>query len=216
MEAIVEQIAKEVMMKLKSESANRGSAYSPTPQRQVSSLPDSKLLSEKSAVLLTANLKLIDQVVGQIKSIIPANSKVIVSSYVYKNFNAPALQNDFKLIHADNTAAHLALQDVQHLIIPSMSINSLAKSAALIADSFATIVLTQALMDGIKITIADEAIIDSNRYYPAGVAKKIDNYRRELEAMGVIFHKIPGMHVTPTFKCSDCAAGNCASCTTCS
>ena len=57
MEAIVEQIAKEVMMKLKSESANRGSAYSPTTQRQVSSLPDSKLLTEKTAVLLTANLK---------------------------------------------------------------------------------------------------------------------------------------------------------------
>ncbi len=214
MEAIVEQIAKEVMLKLKSESANRGSSYSPPPLRQDGMLSQPANLSAKSAVLLTANFKVIRQVAEQIKSVMPSGGKLIVSSYVYDNFGGESLGKN--LLHSRNTSPQQALNGIDHLIIPAMSVNSLSKAANLMADSFATIVLTQALIDGIKITVADESIINANRYFPTGVARKIDGFRRELEGMGVGFQKMPGLQVTPTFKCEDCAAGNCASCTTCS
>jgi deoxyribose-phosphate aldolase len=214
MEAIVEQIAKEVMLKLKSESANRGSSYSPPPLRQDGMLSQPANLSAKSAVLLTANFKVIRQVAEQIKSVVPSGGKLIVSSYVYDNFGGESLGKN--LLHSRNTSPQQALNGVDHLIVPAMSVNSLSKAANLMADSFATIVLTQALIDGIKVTVADESIINANRYFPAGVARKIDSFRRELEGMGVSFQKMPNLQVTPTFKCEDCAAGNCASCTTCS
>jgi deoxyribose-phosphate aldolase len=214
MEAIVEQIAKEVMLKLKSESANRGSAYSPPPERQTN---DSQLQKNKNtAVLLTANFKVIGQVLDQISTLLPTNGKLLVSSYVYNNFGQENLGKNYKLMHSGNVAPHLSLEDVNELIIPSFSLNSMSKAAALVADSFATIVLTQALIDGIKIIVADESIIDATRYYPAGVARKIDNLRRELEGMGVVFQRVPAMNVTPSHKCFDCAAGNCDLCTTCS
>lgn len=216
MEAIVEQIAREVMLKLKSESANRGSSYSPPQPRQAANSAASTKVTANSAVLLTANFKVISQVIDQVKAILPAGGKLIVSSYVYDNFGGESLTRNFSLVHSRNTAPQKALAEVDHLVIPAMSINSLAKAANLMADSFATIVLTQALIDGIKVTVADESIIDANRYYPTGVARKIDSFRRELEGMGVLFQRIPGMQVTPSHKCSDCAAGNCASCTSCS
>jgi deoxyribose-phosphate aldolase len=217
MEAIIEQIAKEVMLKLKSESANRGSAYSPVPQQQriVSAAPNAANAAD-TAVLLTANFKVIGQTIDQVGTMLSAGGKLLVSSYVYQNFGNESLGRSFKLLHPGNIAAHQALEGVGHLLIPSMSINSLSKAANLIADSFATIVLSQALLEGIRVTVADESIIDAVRYYPSGVAKKIATLRRELEAMGVAFQRVPGLQVTPSFKCADCAAGTCASCTTCS
>lgn len=213
MEAIVEQIAREVMLKLKSESANRGSSYSPPPR--LNPVGGTSAVTAKSAVLLTANFKVISQVLDQVKAILPNNGKLIISSYVYDNFGGESLGRNYQLIHSKNSAPQKALEGVDHLIIPAMSINSLSKAANLMADSFATIVLTQALIDGVKVTIADESIIDANRYFPGGVAKKIDSFRRELESMGVTFQRMPGMQVTPSHKCSGCAAGNCASCTSC-
>lgn len=212
MEAIVEQIAREVMLKLKSESTNRGSSYSPPPPRVGTPVSG----TANSAVLLTANFKVISQVIDQVKAILSPGGKLIVSSYVYENFGGESLGKNYSLLHARNTSAQKALEGVDHLIIPAMSINSLSKAANLMADSFATIVLTQALIDGIKVTVADESVIDANRYFPSGVAKKIDSFRRELESMGVAFQRSAGLKVTPSHKCSDCAAGNCASCTSCS
>lgn len=212
MEAIVEQIAREVMLKLKSESANRGSSYSPTNNRQSSTLR----ATNNSAVLITANFKVVSQVLDQVRTILSPGGKLILSSYVFENYGGESLAKGFSLAHSKSTPSHKALEGIDHLIVPSMSVNSLAKAANLMADSYATRVLSHALFEGIKVTIADESIIDANRYFPAGIAKKIDGFRRELESMGVVFQKTSGMHVTPSHKCSDCSAGNCASCTSCS
>ncbi|MDN5278139.1 MAG: deoxyribose-phosphate aldolase [Clostridiales bacterium] len=214
MEAIVEQIAREVMLKLKSESANRGSSYSPPPQAQAAHFSVARA-TNNTAVLVTANFKVVSQVIDQVRTLLPQNGKLIVSSYVYQNFGGESLGRSFNLVHAKNTQAQRALEGVDHLLIPSLSINSLAKAANLMADSFATIVLTQALIDGVKVTICDESIIDANRYFPAGVARKIEAFRRELESMGIAFQRVAELHVTPSHKCADCAAGNCASCTSC-
>ncbi|GAB4275571.1 MAG: hypothetical protein Kow0029_16860 [Candidatus Rifleibacteriota bacterium] len=213
MEAIVEQIAKEVMLKLKAESANRGSSYSPPPRTRNAITPGK--LTKTSAVLLTANFKVVDQVIDQVRTILSPGGKLIVSSYVYQNYGGESLTRSFELVHSKNTPAHKALEGIDHLVVPSMSINSLSKAANLIADSFATRVLSHAIIEGIKVTIADESIIDANRYFSAGVANKIAGFRRELESMGVSFQKLSGIHVTPSHKCSGCSAENCANCTTC-
>lgn len=215
MESIVEQIAKEVMLKLKSDSANRGSAYTPPPRRSESNDRINTRETGRPAVLLTANFKVIDQVLGQLKAIAPEGGKLIVSSYLYENFGKDNVGKGFSLVHSGNVPSHKALEGVDHLIIPSLSVNSLSKAANLIADTYITRVLCHALGDGVKITVTDESIIDAARCFPAGVARKIDQLRRELEDMGVVFQRNANIKVTPNHKCTDCAAGKCADCKSC-
>lgn len=213
MESIVEQIAKEVMLKLKADSANRGSAYTPPPQR--SSEPGKPAKAGQTAVLLTANFKVVDQVLGQISALVPNGSKLIVSSYLYDNFGKDSIGKGFSLVHSGNVPSHKALDGISQLLVPSLSINSLSKAANLIADTYITRVLCHALGDGLKISVCDESILDASRYFPAGVARKIDKLRRELEDMGVVFQRCGSVKVTPDHKCSGCTAGDCATCTTC-
>lgn len=213
MESIVEQIAKEVMLKLKADSANRGSAYTPPPQR--SSMSERPTLAGQTAILLTANFKVIDQVLRQLSALAPGGSKLIVSSYLYENFGKDGIGKGYQLIHSGNTLSHKVLEGINHLVIPSLSINSLAKAASLIADTFITRVLCYALGDGLKITVCDESILDAGKCFPAGVARKIDKLRRELEDMGVAFQRYDNIKVTPDNKCTGCAAGDCATCPTC-
>ena len=213
MESIVEQIAREVMLKLKSDSANRGSAYTPPPQRGLESVKPVK--AGQTAVLLAANFKVVDQVLSQLSAIAPNGSKLIVSSYLYDNFGKDGIGKGYNLIHSGVVPSHKALDGISQLLIPSLSINSLSKAANLIADTYITRVLCHAIGDGVKITVCDESILDATRYYPAGVARKIDKLRRELEDMGVVFQRCGNVKVTPDHKCSGCAAGDCASCTTC-
>ncbi len=214
MESIVEQIAKEVMLKLKSDSANRGSSYTPPPRRMESGEVPSMKESRQAAILLTANFKVIDQVLGQLKAIAPEGGRLIVSSYLYENFGKDGIGRGFQLVHSGNVPSHKALEGVDHLIIPSLSINSLSKAANLIADTYATRVICHALGDGVRITVTDESVIDAARCFPAGVARKIDQLRRELESMGVVFQR-SSIKITPDHKCTNCAAGKCAECTTC-
>jgi len=214
MESIVEQIAKEVMLKLKSDSANRGSSYTPPPRRLEDNERPVTREAGQSAILLTANFKVVDQVLGQLKALAPEGGKLIVSSYLYENFGKDNLGRGFQLIHSGNVASHKVLEGISHLLVPALSINSLSKAANLIADTFATRVLCHALGDGIKITVTDESILDAARYFPAGVARKIDQLRRELEGMGVTFQR-GSIKVTPNHKCTNCAAGKCADCTSC-
>jgi len=213
MESIVEQIAREVMLKLKSDSANRGSAYTPPPQRSFESVKP--VQDGQTAVLLTANFKVIDQVLSQLSAIAPNGGKLIVSSYLYENFGKDSIGKGYSLIHSGNVPSHKALAGISQLLIPALSINSLSKAASLIADTYITRVLCHAIGDGVKITVCDESILDAARCFPAGVARKIDKLRRELEDMGVVFQRCNNVKVTPNHKCSGCAAGDCASCTTC-
>lgn len=214
MESIVEQIAKEVMLKLKSDSANRGSSYTPPPRRNETGESTPSRTTGQPAVLLTANFKVIDQVLGQLKALAPEGSRLIISSYLYENFGKDNIGRGFKLVHSGNVPSHKALEGIDQLIVPSLSINSLSKAANLIADTYATRVLCHALGDGVRIIVTDESVIDAARYFPAGVARKIDQLRRELESMGVVFQR-GTIKVTPNHKCENCAAGKCADCVTC-
>lgn len=207
MDSIVEQIAKEVMVKLKSDSANRGSSYSPLPIKN-----EGQKSSGNTALLLTANFKVIDQVLAQIDNISSSNTRVIVSTYLQQNYISKGYKMTGNVCHYNNTSPKEALENIGTLLIPSLSINSLSKAANLIADSFVTIVLCQALSCGIKIIVTDESIIDSSRYFPAGVALKIDNLRRELETMGVVFQRNYSIKVAAEHKCSTCVAGGCDTC----
>jgi len=213
MESIVEQIAKEVMLKLKADSANRGSAYTPPPTRNRES--GKPAIAGQTAILLTANFKVVDQVLSQISAIAPNGSKLIVSSYLYDNFGKDSIGKGFHLIHSGNVPSHKALDGISQLIVPSLSINSLSKAASLIADTYITRVLCHAIGDGVKIVVCDESILDAARCFPAGVARKIDKLRHELEDMGVVFQRFGSIKVTPDTQCAGCAAGECATCTTC-
>ena len=197
MESIVEQIAREVMVKMKSDSANRGSSYTPPPTSTNPVTP----ASGTTAVMLTANFKVIDQVIDQVNSLVPPGGKLIVSSYLYDNYGQEKIGGSVNLIHSKNIPSHRALEGVGQLVIPSFSVNTMSKAANLIADTYATRVLCHALGDGIPIRVTDPAILEASRYYPAGVAKKIDQLRRELESMGVTFGR-SGMNVTPSPKCT--------------
>lgn len=194
MESIVEQIAKEVMMKLKSDSANRGSAYAPLPAQRSSSITG----TGNTAVILTANFKVIDQVINQLKTISPDGSSLILSTYVYENYGKDSISNGMRLVHQGNVPSHQALSGINSLIIPSMSVNSMSKAASLVADTYITRVLCYALSEGVKITVTDESIIDAARYFPAGVAGKIDKLRRELEEMGVTFQRSSSLKLAPS------------------
>jgi len=213
--SIVEQIAREVMLKLKSDSANRGSSYTPPPRKLEEGDLKTSRPAGNTAILLTANFKVIDQVLGQLKALAPQGGCLIVSTYLYENFGKDNVGKGFQLIHSGNFASHKVLAGIDQLIIPALSINSLSKAANLIADTFITRVICHALGDGLKITVTDESIIDAGRYFPAGVARKIDQLRRELEAMGVVFQR-GSIKITPDHKCTNCAAGKCADCTSCS
>lgn len=204
MESIVEQIAREVMMKLKSDSANRGSAYTPPPAQRKSPATG----PGHAAVLLTANFKVIDQALNQLKAIVPNGASVILSTYVYENYGKDAIGKGLRLIHQGNVPSHKALSGINSLIIPSMSVNSLSKAASLVADTYITRVLCHALSEGVKITVTDESILDSARHFPAGVARKIDKLRRELEEMGVTFQRSNSLKVTPAHNDTPRVAGD--------
>lgn len=214
MDSVVEKIAREVMLKLKSESADRGSSYIPSGAK--SPVTYTSRQNGNVAVLLTTNFKVIDQVLDQVDVLLPSNGKLIVSSYIYNNYGQSSIGGNVNLIHSGNVTPIRALEDVGHLIIPALSLNTLGKAANLISDTYATQVLSHALCEGIKVTVTDESIIDASRYFTAGIAKKIASFRRDLEEMGVAFRRDTAMNISPSHKCADCAAGNCASCTTCS
>ncbi len=209
MDNIVDQIAREVMLKLKSQTANRGAAYTPPPD----SPPVSRSAAgQKPAVLVTANFKVVEQVLGQIGALLPAGGKLILSSYLHENFPITRSLPGVEIITSKVAPAHLALRDVREITIPSLSMNTLSKAANLLADTYASQVISFALCEGIPLTVTDESILEAGRYFPAGVARKIDALRRELEGMGVRFQR-GAISVKPEHKCATCVgAGGCSSC----
>ncbi len=209
MDKIVEQIAREVMLKLKSQSSNRGGAYSP-PQAPPST--GGRAAGSKVAVLVTANFKVVEQVVSQIGAFVPAGGKLIVSDYLLENFGTLKAERGADLVTSRTTPAHEAIRDVREIVIPSLSINTMSKAANLVADSYASQIISFAICEGIPIQVTDESLLDAGRYFPAGVARKIDQFRRELEVMGVRFERGP-VQMKPEHKCSICAGSdNCRTC----
>ena len=210
MDAIVEKIAREVMYKLKAESGNRGTAYSPPPTGHAPRAKGSRV-----AVLVTANFKVVDQVMQQIGALVPAGGRLLVSEYLQTHCAnlLPSLKG-FEIATGKTMPAHEALNDVAELHIPSLSINTLSKAAHLQADSYASQVISYALCDGIPIVVSDESLLDAARYFPSGVARRIDQFRRELESMGVRFQR-GTLTVKPEHKCVACTgAGGCQTCAT--
>ncbi len=208
MDSIVEKIAREVMLKLKAEGANRGGAYTPPNSAQVQAVAG----RDRVAVLMTANFKVIEQVLGQISGFVPANGKLLVSEYVHQNMLSACRNAGTEVYSSHNLPAHQAMKDVRELVIPSLSINTLSKAANLIADSYATQIISYALIDGIPITVSDESLLDASRYFPSGVARRIDALRRDLEAMGVRFQR-GTLNIKPDHKCTTCIGpGGCTTC----
>ena len=210
MDSIVEKIAREVMLKLKAEGGNRGGAYSPP----VSAHAPVVAGRNRVAVLITANFKVVDQVLAQISGFVPADGKLLVSEYLYQNQLSACRSAGCEVHSAHNLPASQALKDVRELVIPSLSINTLAKAASLIADSYATQIISYALIDGIPITVSDESLLDASRYFPSGVARKVDGLRRDLESMGVRFQR-GSLQLKPEHKCTTCSGPNgCVTCAT--
>jgi len=208
MEKIVEQIAREVMMKLKSQSPDRGALYSPSS----GSSPVLTKTAGKTAVLITANFKVIEQVFKQMGAIAPSGARLLLSDYLVNNYGNPNCLPGMELHTSKSLSAYDAIKDIRELLIPSLSINTLSKAANLIADSYATQVISYALCEGVTITVSDESILDAARYFPTGIAKKIDSFRRDLESMGVRFQR-GSAPIKPEHKCSVClGSDSCASC----
>lgn len=208
MDAIVEKIAREVMYKLKAESGNRGTAYSPPPASAASRAKGSRI-----AVLVTANFKVVDQVMQQINALVPSGGRLLVSDYLLNACpNMIPAGAGYEVTTAKNMPAHEALRDVAELHIPSLSINTLSKAAHLQADSYASQVISYALCDGIPIVVSDESLLDAARYFPSGIARRIDQFRRDLESMGVRFQR-GSLSVKPQHKCVTCTgSGGCQTC----
>ncbi len=214
MDSIVEQIAKEVMMKLRDSNTNRGSAYTP-PRSSASQQYPQATVSGKTAYVLTGNFKVIDQVAEQTANLLQRGETLIISNYVEDCYGQKLAASGCKILNYKNTSSNVALQGISKLIIPSLSVNTLSKAANLISDTFITRVLCHALDEGVRITITDPAIIEAARYFPAGLAEKINSFRRDLEKMGVIFERCAKLNVTPQHKCTTCISGtenNCISC----
>jgi deoxyribose-phosphate aldolase len=208
MDEIVEKIAREVMLKLKSEAGNRGSVYTPPQNNYVAP----KTAGKYPLVLITANFKVIDQVMGNIRGLIPGSAKVVVSEYLHSHLDSYGRGSGIDIISPKNASARDLIKDAQELIVPSLSINTLSKAANLVADSFATQLISYALIDGVPLTITDESLLDAGRYFPTGVAKKVDQFRRELESMGARFQRSSAL-IKPEHKCSTCVGGGtCAGC----
>jgi len=211
MEQIVEQIAREVMMKLKSQSSNRGGSYTPPQTAGSQGRPTA---SGCVAVLVTANFKVVDQVMQQIGAVVPQGGRLLVSDYMVDNVGVKSLGGSVQVHTSRTMNACDAIRDISELVIPSLSLNTLSKAANLIADSYATQIISYALCEGIPVTVTDESLLDASRYFPSGVARKIDSFRRDLEGMGVRFSR-GGIVVKPEHKCTTCTGtGSCGSCST--
>ncbi len=215
MDQIVEKIAREVMLRLRATGADRGTAYVP-PAGGTTALtpaPARQAGGQVTAVLLTANFKVIEPVMAQVRTMVPAGARLLLSDYLLANF--PAQINALSGVEiqtAKTMPAYKALTGVGLLLIPSLSLNTMSKAANLIADSYATQVISHALCDGIPVEVSDETIIEAGRFFPAGVARRIDALRRELEAMGVKFNR-GRMTVAADTKCARCAGGDgCSAC----
>ncbi len=210
MDTIVDQIAREVMLKLKAQNANRGGAYTPPPEAQAPTLRAAQ--GTRPAVLVTANFKVVEQVLAQVGALLPSGGKLILSSYLHEHFPITRSLPGVEVVTSKAAPAHTVIRDVREITIPSLSMNTLSKAANLLADTYASQVISFALCEGIPIVVTDESIIDAGRYFPAGVARKIDALRRELEGMGVRFQR-GSITVKPDHKCASCAGGaGCSSC----
>ena len=210
MDKIVEQIAREVMQKLKTGGANRGSSYTPVSARD----PRSKKLSGVTGVLLTANFKVINPILDQIRSIVPHDGMLIVSGYLYDNYRDKLTGTGMNLVHSGILPPHKVIENIRELIVPSLSISTLSKAANLVSDTYASQILSFAVCEGMPVTVTDDSLIDSSRYFPAGVSKKIEAFKNDLQAMSVSFTR-GNVHIVPEHKCSPCSSANCAACTTC-
>ncbi len=211
MEQIVEQIAREVMLKLKSHSSNRGGSYTP-PQAGTSQAQ--RTSSGCTAVLVTANFKVLDQVMKQIGAVVPQGGRLLVSDYMVDTVGVKNLGSSMQVHTSRTLNACDAIRDISELVIPSLSLNTLSKAANMIADSYATQIISYALCEGIPVTVTDESLLDASRYFPSGIARKIDSFRRDLESMGVRFTR-GNISVKPEHKCATCTgSGSCGSCST--
>ena len=218
MENIVDQIAREVMLKLKTRSVNRGAGYSPPPAAYSAGASESAVHQRsrtgQTAVLVTANFKVVDQVLSQIGSLFSGGGKLILSTFLCDNFPAVKSIPGVEVLTSKSGPAQQMIHGIREILIPSLSMNTMSKAANLQADSYASQFLSYALCEGIQITVTDESILDAARYFPAGVARKIDGFRRELEGMGVRFQR-GTIQVKPDHKCSTCMGSlACASCQT--
>lgn len=210
MENIVDQIAREVMLKLKSQNANRGGAYTPPPEAQAPAARASQ--GTRPAVLVTANFKVVEQVLAQVGALLPAGGKLILSSYLHEHFPLTRSLPGVEVVTSKVAPAHTVIRDVREITIPSLSMNTLSKAANLLADTYASQVISFALCEGIPVVVTDESIIDAGRYFPTGVARRIDALRRELEGMGVRFQR-GSIAMKPDHKCATCVGSTgCTSC----
>ena len=205
MDNIVEQIAREVMLKLKSKAPNRGSSYSPAPSGEARAQ-----VRGRTAVLITPNYKVLNQVLQQVSALVPPDGFLVLSAALAAeiHFKAPA---GMEVVSANTVPAPQVLQGVKTLLIPALSTTTMAKAANLMEDSYAGQLISVALCEGISVVVTDEALLDAPRYYPTGVARKLDSFRRDLESMGVRFER-GSIQVTPEHKCAVCVAESCSTC----
>ncbi|MBF0405853.1 MAG: deoxyribose-phosphate aldolase [Candidatus Riflebacteria bacterium] len=87
----------------------------------------------------------------------------------------------------------------------------MSKAASLIADSYDTQIIFVALSEGIPTIVSDETIIDPARYFPAGIARKVESLKHELESYGVRFQR-SSVSVRPEHKCTSCVGDSCKTC----
>lgn len=208
---IVEKIAREVMLKLKTEAGNRGGAYTPPVAAPTPPRGDR---SGVSVYLVTANFKVLDQVLDNLSAIVPASARLVVSEYLYQAVEFTKKAPGREICRPGSLPAHEVIKSAAELVIPALSLNTLSKAANLVADSFATQVISYALTDGVPVIVTDESILEAGRFFPSGVAKKVDQLRRELESMGVSFRR-GTVQIKPEHKCSTCRGPEgCASCGT--
>lgn len=207
MDNLVEQIAKEVMLRIKSQSANRGGSYTPPPtsiSQTQNSDPNKSIKETKKALLITANIKVIDFIIQNLQLFTKDYNFLILSDYVYQNYIIPQNLPNLEIVNSSKIPANKLVHEISEITIPSLSINTMAKAANLIADSYATQVISFALCEGIPVIVTDESILEAGRYFPTAIAKKIDTFRRELEILGIRFQR-GNILIKPEHKCTTCS-----------
>jgi len=149
MENIVDQIAREVMLKLKTRSVNRGAAYSPPPAAYSAGASESAVHQRsrtgQTAVLVTANFKVVDQVLSQIGSLFSGGGKLILSTFLCDNFPAVKSIPGVEVLTSKSGPAQQMIHGIREILIPSLSMNTMSKAANLQADSYASQFLSYAL-----------------------------------------------------------------------
>jgi len=187
MENLITKITREVVSRLNAQETKE------VKKEIKDEIKKEEIKSKKILAVLTGGAEKVDEALKQLDILSQSNDVSIVLSKAAESIigisKVRAKVPNAKFIENTNyESIGKILDDTNIVVVPTLTLNTAAKVASLNADNFTTILLTHAILRGLKVVMATNSLyccVIKPETMPLGAKKKIDSIISQLKEYGV-------------------------------